>query len=76
MAKKGIELTEFNGDTLFIDQVSVDGDVMLNRWNGQEMIYERKIPASDMVMLINLYRDIKDNNVLNDYINPNGEVTE
>ena len=31
------------------------------------------IPAGDMVMLINFYRYIKDNDIQNDFINYNGK---
>lgn len=31
------------------------------------------IPACDMIMLINLYRYIKGNDIQNDFINPNGK---
>lgn len=32
-----------------------------------------KIPAGDMVMLINMYRYIKENDIQNDFINPYGK---
>lgn len=31
------------------------------------------IPAGDMVMLVNFYRYIKDNDIQNDFINPTGK---
>ena len=34
------------------------------------------IPAGDMVMLLNLYQYIKDNDIQNDFINPNGKNKE
>lgn len=70
--KKGIELEVNNGQTLFLTQVSKDGDTILNRWNGQTMRYERTIPAGDMVMLLNLYRYVKDNDIYDSFINPEG----
>lgn len=74
--KKGIELSVNNGQTLFLTQVSADGDTILNRWDGNTMEYERAIPAGDMVMLLNLYRYIKDNDIENEFINPNGRIKE
>ena len=39
---------------------------------------ERKetIPVVDMVMLLNLYRCVKENDIQNDFINPNGKNRE
>lgn len=74
--KKGIELSVNNGQTLFLTQVSADGDTILSRWDGDKMEYERAIPAGDMVMLLNLYRYIKDNDIENEFINPNGRIKE
>lgn len=65
-----------NSDTLFIDQVSRDGDTILSRYDGDKMEYERTIPAGDMVMLLNLYRWVKDNDIQNDFINPYGKNKE
>ena len=73
MAKKGIELSVNNNQALFLDQVSADGDTILSRWDGDKMEYERTIPAGDMVMILNLYRFIKDNDIQNDFVNPNGK---
>lgn len=69
---KGIVLDVNNGQTLFLSQVSKDGDTILDRWDGNKMEYERSIPAGDMVMLLNFYRYVKDNNIRNDFINPEG----
>lgn len=73
---KGIALNVNNGQTIYLSQVSEDGDTILDRWDGDKMEYERSIPAGDMVMLLNLYRYIKDNNILNDFINPKGANKE
>ena len=70
--KKGIQLEVNNGQTLFLDQISAGGDTILSCYDGEKMEYDRKIPANDMVMLLNLYRYIKDNNILNEFINPDG----
>ena len=71
--KKGIELSVNNGQTLFLTQTSADGEMILNRYDGDKMIYERMIPAGDMVMLLNLYRYVKDNDIQNGFINPDGK---
>lgn len=71
--KQGIELTVNNGQTLFLAQVSADGDAILNRYDGDRMTFERSIPAGDIVMLLNLYRYIKDNDIRNEFINPAGK---
>lgn len=74
--KNGIELEVNNGQTLFLTQISNDGDTILDRWDGDKMEYERSIPAGDMVMLLNLYRYVKDNDIYNDFINPEGKNKE
>jgi hypothetical protein len=74
--KKGIELEVNNGQTLFLTQVRKDGDTILDRWDGQTMRYERTIPAGDMVMLLNLYRYVKDNDIYDSFINPEGKNKE
>ena len=65
-----------NGDTLFLTQVSKGGDTMLNRYDGNRETYETTIPAGDMVMLLNLYRYVKRNDIQNDFINPYGKNTD
>lgn len=74
--KKGIEIEVNNGQTLFLTQVSKDGDVVLHRWDGETMQFERLIQAGNMVMLLNLYRYVKDNDIHNDFINPDGKNKE
>ena len=73
---KGIEIEVNNGQTLFLTQVSKDGDTILNRWDGDKMEYERAIPAGEMVMLLNLYRYVKDNDIYDSFINPKGKNKE
>lgn len=65
-----------NGNTLFLDQVSKDGDTIVSRYDGDKMTYEYTIPAGDMVMLLNLYRWTKENDIQNDFINPYGKNKE
>jgi len=76
MSRKGIELNVNNGGTLFIDQTSADGDTILSRYDGERMTYEYTIPAGDMVMLLNFYRYVKDNDIQNDFINPHWSAIE
>jgi hypothetical protein len=73
---KGIEIEVNNGQTLFLTQVSKDGDTILNRWDGDKMEYERTIPAGDMAMLLNLYRYVKNNDIYDSFINPEGNKKE
>lgn len=62
-----------NGEKLELIQRGHDGTVLIkdNSWGSTEFI-----PAGDMVMLINYYRYIKDNDIQNDFINPNGKNKE
>ena len=66
-------LTNNNG-TISLYQEKIDGAVNVNIFHnfndyGKDNI---TISAGDMVMLINYYRYIKDNNIQCDFINPNG----
>lgn len=47
-----------------VEVFSTDGHINRDRYN---------IGAGDFVMLLNLYRYIKDNDIQNDFINPNGK---
>ena len=76
MMGKRIVLEANNGDTLFIDQVSKDGNTIVSKYDGDRMTYEYTIPAGDMVMLLNLYRWTKKNDIQNDFINPTGKNRE
>lgn len=71
-----IEIPVNNGDTLYVTQVSKNGDVILNKWDGDAQTYEYNIPGGDLVMLLNLYRYIKENDIQNDFINPYGKNKE
>lgn len=68
-----IKLNINNGQELYITQTSADGDAIINKWDGDSMTYEYSIPAGDMVMLLNMYRYIKENDIQNDFINPYGK---
>ena len=73
---KHIEISVNNGGTLFLTKGSKDGDTIINRFDGDRMTYEYTIPAGEMVMLLNLYRYVKDNDIQNDFINYNGKNRE
>ena len=59
-----------NGGTMELIQRGHDGTVLISDNSTSKTEY---IPAGDMVMLINLYRYIKDNDIQNDFINYNGK---
>ena len=61
-----------NGQKMELIQRGHDGTVMISDGHSysETACY---IPAGDMVMLINLYRYIKDNDIQNDFINYNGK---
>lgn len=59
-----------NGGALELIQRGHDGTVLIA---DDSMSKTEFIPASDMVMLVNLYRYIKDNDIQNDFINPAGK---
>jgi len=73
---KGIELEVNNGQTMYLTQTRRDGDTILNKWDGHNMRFEIAIPAGDMVMLLNLYRYVKDNDIYDSFINPEGKNKE
>lgn len=62
-----------NRGTLELIQRGHDGTVLIA---DDSMSKTEFIPACDMVMLINLYRYVKDNDIQNDFINPNGKNHE
>ena len=63
-----------NYGVLSMRQNVIDGTVTVYRLeknNGYKQIAE--IPAGDMVMLVNMYKYIKENDIQNDFINPYGK---
>ena len=66
-----------NGGVLFLEQRTHDAPVRVEKRDAGEYV-ERVdiISAGDMVMLINLYRYVKDNDIQNDFINPDGKNRE
>ena len=62
-----------NGEKLELIQRGHDGTVLIS---DNSMSQTEFIPACDMVMLINFYRYIKDNDIQNDFINYHGKNQE
>lgn len=63
-----------NNGIMNMIQQEVDGAVVVKRLekdNGYKQIAE--IPAGDMVMLVNMYKYIKENDIRNDFINQYGK---
>ena len=69
-----------NNGILNMIQHELDGKVIVKRLERLEKDKGYKtitsIPAGDMVMLINMYKYIKENNIQNAFINPDGKITE
>lgn len=66
-----------NNGIMNMIQHEVDGKVIVKRLEkdrGYKTI--TTIPAGDMVMLVNMYKYIKENDILNAFINPNGKNIE
>lgn len=62
-----------NGGKLELIQRGHDGSVLISDDSISKIEF---IPPEDMVMLINLYRYIKENDIQNDFINPYGKNKE
>lgn len=69
-----------NNGTMEITQKELDGEIKVHTYHDyadfSDTTNDIIIPSSDMVMLINLYRYIKENDIQNDFINPNGKNKE
>ena len=61
-----------NGAQLFLTQNKIDGKVTATTSTNTGVIRRDEIPAGDMVMLINYYRYVKENDIHCGFINPNG----
>ena len=63
-----------NNGILNMIQHEIDGKVIVKRLE-KDKSYKTitTIPAGDMVMLINMYKYIKENDIQNAFINPNGK---
>ena len=66
-----------NGNVLSLTQVEGSEKVFVasfdSKWN---VNYEYSISPDEFTMLLNMYRCIKDNDIKNDFINPNGKNRE
>ena len=63
-----------NNGIMNMIQHELDGKIVVKRLEkdkGYKTI--TSIPAGDMVMLINMYKYIKENDIQNDFINPHGK---
>lgn len=66
-----------NERTLRLTQQNHDGTVSVETYDGKgELEDSLKISNGDFVMLINLFRYVKDNDIQNDFINPHGKNKE
>lgn len=65
-----------NNGFLDVEQITTDANVILRTGTNHIVEHIEEISAGDFVMLINLYRYIKDNDVQNDFINPYGNTKE
>lgn len=66
-----------NAAILNMIQQELDGKIIVKRLEkdrGYKTI--TTIPAGDMVMLVNMYKYIKENNIQNAFVNPNGKIIE
>ena len=68
-----IEFEVSNGRKLCLLQPTQNGRVEVFTTENYINHEEYDIEAGDFVMLLNLYRYIKDNNIQNDFINPDGK---
>lgn len=77
MRKNTISLKVNNKELLNIMQNEIGGDVKVKILNPKNHYKDFcNISAGDMVMLMNFYKYIKDSDIQNDFINPNGKNHE
>ena len=65
-----------NHGFLNVEQITTDADVKVRTGTNNIVEHIEEISAGDFVMLINLYRYIKENDIQNDFINPYGKNKE
>lgn len=66
-----------NDGILNLVQNQLDGTVHVNRYDKEDGYINRyDISNGDMIMLVNMYMYIKENDIQNDFINPNGKNKE
>lgn len=62
-----------NKRILTIEQAVADGEIVLTTKSENKVDEVYSITPGDFVMLLNLYRYIKENDIQNDFINPYGK---
>lgn len=65
-----------NHGFLNVEQTTTDAPVKVRTGTNHNVEHIEEISAGDFVMLINLYRYIKENDIQNDFINPYGKNKE
>lgn len=69
-----------NNGTMQLSQSEPDGVVTVHTFHNSNDFSETKddikISAGEMVMLVNLYQYVKNNDIQNDFINPYGKNKE
>ena len=77
MRQNTLSFTTNNNGIMNMIQYELDGKVIVKRLE-KDKSYKTitSIPAGDMVMLINMHKYIKENNIQNAFINPDGKITE
>ena len=65
-----------NNGILRVEQTTLDSGILITREGNGAAERVEEISAGDFVMLINLYKHIKDNDIQNDFINPYGKNKE
>lgn len=75
-----LEFLTNNNGTMCLSQNKIDGDITVHTFHDFSDFLETKdditISKGDMVMLINFYHYVKENDIQNDFINPYGENKE
>lgn len=74
MKRNTLSFKTNNNGIMNMIQHELDGKIVVKRLEkdkGYKTI--TSIPAGDMVMLINMYKYIKENDIQNDFINPYGK---
>lgn len=65
-----------NNGILKVEQTTPDSGILITREGNGVAERVEEISAGDFVMLLNMYRYIKDNDIQNDFINPYGKNKE
>ena len=77
MKRNTLSFKTNNNGIMNMIQHELDGKIVVKRLEkdkGYKTI--TTIPAGDMVMLVNMYKYIKENNIQNAFVNPNGKIIE